>query len=79
MSYFAVYDRETNEYLSSFRIVDGQDADGCSHTDGDAATSQALGPDFPHGVFICQDDKNTAPGQAGHQDFKLTRLEKVRP
>ena len=78
-SYFAVFDRETGAYLSSFQIVDGQDADGCSHTDGDTATSQPLGPDFPHGVFICQDDQNTAPGQAGNQDFKLTGLEKVRP
>ena len=78
-SYFAVYDRETNEYLSSFQIVGGQDADGCSHTDGVAATSEPLGPEFPQGAFICQDDRNTAPGQAGNQDFKLTRLEKVRP
>ena len=32
-----------------------------------------------NGVFICQDNVNTAPGKAGNQDFKLTRLEKIRP
>ncbi len=78
-SYFTAFDRRSGKYLSSFRIVDGQKADGCSHTDGIAATSAALGPDFPHGLFVCQDDKNTAPGSSGNQDFKLTRLETVRP
>jgi 3-phytase len=78
-SYFSVFDRKTGEYRSAFRIVDGKDADGCSHTDGVTATSEPLGPDFPHGVFICQDDKNTAPGTSGNQDFKLTGLEKLRP
>jgi myo-inositol-hexaphosphate 3-phosphohydrolase/putative flippase GtrA len=78
-SYFSVFDRKTGAYRSSFRIVDGDKADGCSHTDGVAATSRSLGPDFPDGVFVCQDNDNTAPGQAGNQDFKLTRLEKIRP
>jgi myo-inositol-hexaphosphate 3-phosphohydrolase/putative flippase GtrA len=78
-SYFTVFERTTGAYRSSFRIVDGDRADGCSHTDGIAATSRSLGPDFPNGVFVCQDDDNTAPGSSGNQDFKLTRLEKVRP
>jgi myo-inositol-hexaphosphate 3-phosphohydrolase len=78
-SYFSVFDRKTGAYRSAFRIVDGDGADGCSHTDGVAATARSLGPDFPNGVFICQDDDNTTPGAAGNQDFKLTRLEKIRP
>ncbi len=78
-SYFSSYDRESGSYQSSFRIVNGDEADGCSHTDGITATASALGRDFPEGVFVCQDDANTAPGVAGNQDFKLTRLEKVRP
>jgi 3-phytase len=77
-SYFSVFDRRTGAYRSAFRIVDGDEADGCSHTDGVAATGRSLGPDYPNGVFICQDDDNTAPGQAGNQNFKLTRLEKIR-
>ncbi len=78
-SYFTVYDRKTNEYAGSFEIVDGKEADGCSHTDGITATSAPLGKAFPHGVFICQDDANTAPGTVGNQNFKLTRLEKILP
>jgi 3-phytase len=78
-SYFTVFDRKTGAFRGYFRIVNGQKADGCSHTDGVTATSQPLGPNFPHGVFICQDNSNTAPGKSGNQDFKLTRLEKVRP
>jgi 3-phytase len=78
-SFFAVFDRKNGNYLGSFRIVDGHQADGCSHTDGVTATSEPLGSAFPRGVFICQDNDNTTPGQAGNQDFKLTRLEKVRP
>lgn len=78
-SYFATFDRNSGDYKTSFRIGDGQNADGCSHTDGITAMSQPLGPDFPKGVFICQDDANTEPGGAGNQNFKLTRLEKVRP
>jgi 3-phytase len=78
-SYFSIFDRRTGAFRSSFRIVDGANADGCSHTDGVAATSRSLGPNFPNGVFICQDNVNTVPGKAGNQDFKLTRLEKIRP
>ncbi len=78
-SYFTTFDRETGAYRSTFRIVDGKDADGCSHTDGVTATAQPLGPDFPHGVFVCQDDSNTAPGRAGNQNFKLIGLDKIRP
>ena len=78
-SFFTVFDRKTGAFRSYFRIVNGQKADGCSHTDGITATSRPLGPNFPHGAFVCQDNTNTAPGKAGNQDFKLTRLEKVRP
>jgi myo-inositol-hexaphosphate 3-phosphohydrolase/putative flippase GtrA len=78
-SYFSIFDRKTGAYRSAFRIVDGAKADGCSHTDGVAATSRSLGPDYPDGVFICQDNVNTAPGSSGNQNFKLTRLERIRP
>jgi len=75
-SYFNVYTRTTNAYVKSFRIVAGPTADGCQRTDGVTAYAGNLGPTFPQGVFVCQDNANTAPG-AGNQDFKLTRLERV--
>ena len=60
-AYFSIFDRATGSYLSSFRIGDGVDADGCSHTDGITATAADLGPAFPH-VIVCQYDRNTTPG-----------------
>jgi len=75
-SYFTVYNRKTNAYLGSFRVVDGADADGCERTDGIAAYSGDLGRAFPQGIFVCQDNHNSAPG-TGNQNFKLVRLEKI--
>jgi myo-inositol-hexaphosphate 3-phosphohydrolase len=76
-SYFVRYDRQTNAFAGAFRIVNGTEADGCTRTDGVTATTTSLGAAYPNGVFVCQDDDNTAPGGSGNQDFKLTRLEKV--
>jgi 3-phytase len=75
-SYFVVYTRRGNAYVKSFRIVAGAHSDGCERTDGVAAYAGRLGSRFPRGVFVCQDDDNILPG-IGHQDFKLTRLEKI--
>lgn len=76
-SYFVVYDRLTNDYVKSFRVVDGTNADGCQRTDGITAYAGDLGPSFPSGVFVCQDNSNTVPGTSGNQNFKLVRLEQV--
>jgi 3-phytase len=75
-SYFVAYTRRGNAYVKSFRIVAGARSDGCERTDGVAAYAGRLGPRFPHGVFVCQDDDNLRPG-LGNQDFKLTRLDKI--
>lgn len=76
-SYFTAYDRQTNAYVDAFRIVAGADTDGCQRTDGITAYAGNLGPLFPSGVFICQDNRNFGVGADGNQDFKLTRLETV--
>jgi myo-inositol-hexaphosphate 3-phosphohydrolase len=74
-SYFVVYDRISNAYVGSFRIVNGPSADACERTDGIAAYSGNLGGSFPEGLFVCQDNGNRNP--ATNQDFKLTRLDEV--
>ncbi|HEV8624845.1 MAG TPA: phytase [Acidimicrobiia bacterium] len=77
-NYYTVYERQgNNAYLKSFRVVAGPTADGCSRTDGIAAVAVNLGPNYPSGLFVCQDDKNTTPGSSGNQDFKFVRLEKI--
>ena len=75
-SYFVAYDRITNEYAGSFRIVGGAGSDGCQRTDGITAYAGNLGASYPTGIFICQDNTNTAPAP-GLQNFKLVRLEKI--
>lgn len=77
-SYFAVYQRRGNGYLGSFRIANGGRADGCSRTDGIQAYAGSLGPAFPQGIFICQDDRNTTP-RPGLQNFKFTPLQRALP
>jgi 3-phytase len=32
---------------------------------------------FPTGLFVCQDNTNTAPGSSGNQNFKLLQLGKA--
>jgi myo-inositol-hexaphosphate 3-phosphohydrolase len=68
-SYFVMYDRTTNRYVKSFRVVDGVGADDCDRTDGVAAYAGDLGPAYPSGLFVCQDSSNVNP--AANQDFKL--------
>ncbi|HYJ69163.1 MAG TPA: phytase [Nocardioidaceae bacterium] len=74
-SYFVVYNRATNAYLGSFRIVNGPNADACERTDGITAYAGNLGAAFPAGLFVCQDNGNRSP--SANQDFKLTRLDKI--
>ena len=76
LSYFVVYDRVTNAYVGAFRVGNGTVTDGCERTDGVAAYAGDLGPTFPHGMFVCQDNFNSAPG-VGNQDFKLVNFDKV--
>ncbi len=75
-SYFVTYDRETEAYVRSFRVVDGPTSDDCDRTDGITAVAANLGPAYPHGIFVCQDNNNDAPG-VGNQDLKYVPLEDV--
>ncbi|HYH51947.1 MAG TPA: phytase [Acidimicrobiia bacterium] len=82
-STFAVYDLDllTAPYqlLRKFRVTGSSAADSCSITDGIDATSLWLGAQFPHGMFICQDDRNTDPGTVGNQNFKFVPLDAIIP
>jgi myo-inositol-hexaphosphate 3-phosphohydrolase len=74
-SYFISYSRDSNEYEQAFRVGDGASSDDCDGTDGISAYEGYLGPSFPFGLFVCQDNSNSAPGTSGNQDFKLVRWE----
>ncbi len=62
----------------AFRVTNGPTADDCDKTDGIAAYAGNLGPDFPYGIFVCQDNNNNAPG-TGYQDVKYVPLESILP
>lgn len=69
-SRYAVYNRGDNAYRGAFQIGASADgaADAVSGTDGIDVVSAPLGPDFPQGLFVAQDDENTNPAQL--QNFK---------
>ncbi len=65
---FNVYRREgRNEYVATFAIEEGNGIDRVTHSDGVDVVNASLGPRFPHGVFVTQDQQN----EGGRQNFKL--------
>ena len=65
---FVVYRRDGgNEYVATFQIVEGNGIDRVTHADGIDVMVANLGPRFPHGVFVTQDQRNDGE----HQNFKL--------
>ena len=77
-NFYAVYARQgANAFVRSFRVVNGRATDGCGRTDGIDAVAANLGPAFPRGMFVCQDNNNSTPGTSGNQNFKLVPLERV--
>ena len=74
---YMVYARQgNNAFIRSFKVVNGT-VDGCGRTDGIDAIAADLGPAFPNGMFVCQDNANTTPGNSGYQNFKFVPLERV--
>jgi 3-phytase len=67
-----------HEFVRKVAVVDGTAADGCQRTDGIDAVAAPLGPAFPRGLFVCQDNTNTEPAK-GNQNFKYVPLEEVVP
>jgi 3-phytase len=74
---FTVYGRVDNAYIGRFRVAGAGDVDGCQDTDGIEATSRPLGPNFPAGLFICQDGYNLDRSTVKKQNFKLVPLDRV--
>jgi 3-phytase len=72
---FMVYRREDDhEYLGCFTVGAGGGIDAVTHTDGIDASPVALGPNFPEGIFIAQDDED----ESGLQNFKLVSWGAIR-
>ncbi|MDZ4691427.1 phytase [Terricaulis sp.] len=70
-SRYAVYDRGgANAYRGAFAIGPSieSSADRVQGTDGIDIVSAPLGPNYPRGLFVAQDDRNTNPSEL--QNFK---------
>jgi myo-inositol-hexaphosphate 3-phosphohydrolase len=63
------------EFLRQVKVVPGNGVDGCENTDGIDAVYANLGPAFPKGIFVCQDNENND----GNMNFKAVRLEQMVP
>jgi 3-phytase len=66
---YATYRVGSATYAGSYVIAAGE-IDGTEETDGLDVTAEPLGPRFPHGLLVVQDDRN----DGGNQNFKLVRL-----
>ena len=75
---YAVFDRYgNNDYLGSFKVVDGEQVDGVEETDGIEVVSVPVGKSFPKGMFLAQDGYNYDKGKLQRQNFKMVRWEKI--
>jgi len=74
-SLFVVYERDGNDYVGKFQVVDGDGSEGAvdavSGTDGIDVTTSAMPAPFEGGLFVAQDDLNREPFD--NQNFKLVR------
>lgn len=71
---FVVYEREgDNDYVATFRVAEGNGIDAVTETDGIDVVNVPLGPAFPKGLLVVQDDRN----DTGNQNFKLVPWEHV--
>ena len=76
---FHVYDRQTNAWKGEFAIADcpAKGTDKVTAIDGQDVTNANLGPRFPNGLFVTQDDSNATPAGLADQDFKLVPWEDI--
>jgi 3-phytase len=71
---FVVYTRGgSNDYVQTFTVVAGNKIDEVTSTDGIDTVSAPLGPYFPVGLLVVQDDRN----DDHHQNFKLVSWQPI--
>ncbi|WP_229071588.1 phytase [Actinoplanes sp. DH11] len=68
-SRFFVYDRRTNRPLKIFTVADTPRIDGVQHSDGAAATAEAL-PGYPKGLLVLHDGENQPDNNRTSTNFK---------
>jgi 3-phytase len=74
---YAVFDRLTNEYLGSFKIMAGNQIDSVEETDGLEIYSRSLTDQYPKGILLVQDGFNYEGDSLVAQNFKLVNFSDV--
>ena len=75
---YAVFDLETNEYLTSFKINDGAEVDGVEETDGLDIYDGYVSEQFPEGILVVQDGFNYDGKTKRTQNFKIIDWRKIQ-
>ncbi|MDX2231990.1 MAG: phytase [Leptolyngbyaceae cyanobacterium bins.349] len=70
---FAVYSRQTNEFLGRFAVGPSGRIDGVQESDGADVINLPLGPNFPFGLFVTQDGSND-PGVFVEDDGEIENI-----
>jgi 3-phytase len=74
---YALFDRISNEFIWSFKILDSDLTDGVEETDGLEVFSGSLGDIYPEGIIIFQDGFNYDGDQLKSQNFKILDIRKI--
>ncbi|KXX70333.1 phytase [Flammeovirga sp. SJP92] len=74
---YALFSLETEEYLKSFKIVDGV-VDGVEETDGLEVCNMPMGDQYKKGILVVQDGFNYDGDSLKAQNFKIISWEKVQ-
>lgn len=75
---YAVFDLESNEYLTSFKINDGEEVDGVEETDGLDIYDGYVSEQFPEGILVVQDGFNYDGKTKKAQNFKIIDWRKIQ-
>ncbi|MFC0875097.1 phytase [Saccharicrinis sp. FJH2] len=74
---YAVFERQdSNKYLGSFRIVDGE-VDGVEETDGIDISAVPMGTKYPKGILVVQDGYNYDGRKKMSQNYKYISMDSV--
>ena len=78
-STFNIYDRnKPHKFIGSFKITQDSFIDGVTDTDGLEIVNTYLNDDFPNGLLVVQDGKNTGENTLPKENFKLLSLSQIK-
>ena len=66
-----------DRFIDSFRVVKNSNIDGVSDTDGIEIVNTYLNKDFPKGLIVVQDGKNTGENTISKENFKFISLDNL--